>query len=219
MDRLNSTILTHVSSAIESLCKEPMIYGYFKNAHANKREFPYFHHGHGHFKLGLDFLDVTASPNDPGAFSGHHTNIDRSSMGFMMNSLKQDPGLEEKLWYYPKTQSDLTGHGGTPPYGLSGPFGIGALLSCQPESKDFPFYRFGSQPWTSGTLADDVVSAGYAIVDIFNGSCAAGDDCSGRQTGGYTHRDVIYFTSPQRTPYTYDTLEHYYDFHDECEVE
>ena len=27
---------------------------------------------------------------------------------------------------------------------------------------------------------------------------------------GYTHYDMLYWTAPERTPYTYDTLEHYY---------
>merc|ERR1739848_21625 len=114
--------------------------------------------------------------------------------------------------------SDLTGHAGAPPYAISGPFGLNALLVCEENSDAFPFYKFSAGPWTSGTLADDVVNAGYPFVDLFNSSCNPKEDCSGRQSGGYTRRDVIYFTSPQRAPYTYDTLVHHYDYSDSCGV-
>lgn len=153
---------------------------------------------------------MTTSPNDPGAFTGHHSNIDRSNMHFMMKSFLANPETEMEFWHFPKTQSDLHGHAGLPPYGLGGPFSAAGLLTCQGDKDKFPFYRFGQSPWTPGTLLDDTTNSGYPFVDLFNGSCGDGDDCSGRANGGYTHRDAIYFTAPGRTPYTYDTLEHCY---------
>ena len=38
-----------------------------------------------HIKFGKDLLDVTTSPNEAAAFTGYHSDIDRSSMTWMMN--------------------------------------------------------------------------------------------------------------------------------------
>jgi len=210
MYNLNSNDTEDIMLAIQAACKFPMIYGYYNKMNHGGREFPYFHHGHAHVKLGRDFLDVSTSPNDPGAFSGHHANVDRSSMHFQVNSLRKDPDLEAELWSYPKTQSDLTAGSGRPPYAMSGPFSLSALILCQPNKDTYPFYRQMAGPWKSGTLAGDVVNSGYPFVDLFNASCSDDEDCSGRKSGGYSHADVIRFTTPERTPYTYDTLEEFY---------
>lgn len=207
---LHSNDTDAVMNAIETACKFPMIYGYYNKAKGGGREFPYFHHGHAHVKLGRDFLDVSSSPNDPGPFSGHHSNVDRSSMHFMLNSWRQDPSLEKKSWLYPKTQSDLTGSSGRAPYAQSGPFSLNSLTLCVPDKKTYPFYRQMAGPWRSGTLLGDVVNSGYGFTDLFNASCSESEDCSGRQAGGYTHEEVIHFSAPERTPYTYDTLEEFY---------
>eukprot|EP00415_Alexandrium_ostenfeldii_P000440 UN0440 len=132
-------------------------------------------------------------------------------MHLMLESLLKDSSMESRYWDYPRTQSDLTGKEGLPPYALGGPFGVGSMLECQNFS-DYTYYRYGAMPWTPGTLLGDVVNAGYSFKDVFNSSCPLGEDCSGRTTNGYRHRDVLYYTSPYRTPYTYDTLEHYFDY-------
>ena len=61
-----------------------------------------------HVKLGLDLLDIATSPNDPGLFSGHHANVDRSNMVWQQSTATQ---LQSNYWFYPKANSDLTAAG------------------------------------------------------------------------------------------------------------
>merc|ERR1712187_432393 len=56
-------------------------------------------------------------------------------------------------------------------------------------------------------MGDDVVNSGFPFFDLFE--CGPDESCDGGSSG-YTHGDVLYWTSPERTPYTYDTLEHLY---------
>merc|ERR1712187_1027081 len=56
-------------------------------------------------------------------------------------------------------------------------------------------------------MGDDVVNSGFPFFDLFE--CGPDESCDGGRSG-YTHGDVLYWTSPERTPYTYDTLEHLY---------
>lgn len=207
MGHLGSNDTAKVASAIEQTCNMPMIYGYYKQAKTGKHKYPYMHHGHAHNKMGRDFLDVATSTNDAASFSGHHTNIDRSNMQFQVNSLRKDPSLEKQLWYYPKSQFEIQANSSLKT-GMSGPWSTAAALSCAPLPKRYRFYSQFPNPWTSGTLASEVVSSGFPFVDLFNASCDGENDCSGRKLGGYTHQEVLKMTAPRHIPYTYDSLEH-----------
>ena len=133
-----------------------MVYGYYTDQISRQRQFPRMQHGQAHFKSGRDFLDVTTSANDCGQFT-QHADEDRSNMNFVLNSLKQDASLEDNYWHYPATQQDVFSNG-LPPYGLSGPFTIAGLLTCNTDFDTFPFYRWTAGAWTPGTLLDDVGS-------------------------------------------------------------
>jgi len=58
-------------------------------------------------------------------------------------------------------------------------------------------------------MLNDVVNYGFPFFNLFE--CSEDESCDGGEDG-YTHQDMLYWTAPSRTPYTYDTLEHlYYD--------
>ncbi|CAK9005252.1 unnamed protein product [Durusdinium trenchii] len=198
---------------IANICDDPMVYGYFTKLN-EERSFPRMQHGQAHFKAGRDFLDVTTSANDCGQFT-QHADEDRSNMRFMLLSLRKNYRLEENWWDYPRTQFDVLSNG-KPPYGLSGPFTTAGLLACQTDFDTFPFYRWLAGAWTPGTLLRDVVNSGFPFIDLFNSSCPEDEDCSGRQNGGYTNQEIMYYVHPSRTPYTYDTLAQYFD--PDCEL-
>ena len=186
-----------------------MVYGYFTKLNS-QRSYPRMQHVQAHFKAGRDFLDVTTSANDCGSFT-QHADEDRSNMRFMLLSLLKNPSLEDNYWRYPQTQFDVLSNGKAP-YGLSGPFTTAGLLTCNSDFETFPFYRWLAGAWTPGTLLRDVVNSGFPFVDLFNSSCSADEDCSGRSNGGYTNQEIMYYTThPSRTPYTYDSLAQYFD--------
>ena len=73
------------------------------------------------------------------------------------------------------------------------------------------------RPCLAISLGDfEVVNSGFPFIDLYNSSCPADQDCSGRQRGGYTNQEIMYFSHPARTPYTYDTLAEYFD--PDCEL-
>ena len=216
-----AAFLSHVSTNLEAdadsqallesvsqVCDDPMVYGYFTKLNS-QRSYPRMQHGQAHFKAGRDFLDVTTSANDCGSFT-QHADEDRSNMRFMLLSLLKNPSLEDNYWRYPQTQFDVLSNGKAP-YGLSGPFTTAGLLTCNSDFETFPFYRWLAGAWTPGTLLRDVVNSGFPFVDLFNSSCSADEDCSGRSNGGYTNQEIMYYTHPSRTPYTYDSLAQYFD--------
>eukprot|EP00913_Durusdinium_trenchii_P011469 g10768.t1 len=215
-DRVTKSIKDRLSAPSASKHRfvwDPMVYGYFTKLN-EERSFPRMQHGQAHFKAGRDFLDVTTSANDCGQFT-QHADEDRSNMRFMLLSLRKNYRLEENWWDYPRTQFDVLSNG-KPPYGLSGPFTTAGLLACQTDFDTFPFYRWLAGAWTPGTLLRDVVNSGFPFIDLFNSSCPEDEDCSGRQNGGYTNQDIMYYVHPSRTPYTYDTLAQYFD--PDCEL-
>lgn len=99
--------------------------------------------------------------------------------------------------------------------GISGPFAIYDVMACSNNSA-YDEYHFGESPYLPGTLLDEVVNSGFAFKDLFDcdgeeaKSAPPGISCDGGEKG-YTHKEMLYWTSPERTPYTYDTLaENYY---------
>eukprot|EP00756_Hemistasia_phaeocysticola_P059187 Hpha_TRINITY_DN3590_c0_g1::TRINITY_DN3590_c0_g1_i1::g.25686::m.25686 len=161
-------------------------------------------HSQAHVKFGKDFFDVTTSPNEAGPFTGYHSNIDRSNFIWMEN-------VGEKVrisgYTYPKDQTD-TATWDSPPYGTSGPFGVYQMAVCS-DKQTYPEYSRLESPWIPGSLYGDVVNSAFPFFNLFE--CDESESCDGGKDG-YTHRDILHWTSPQRTPYTYDSLEHmYYD--------
>lgn len=208
MTAVDSTAADAMSKVINETCELPMLYGYYSKAKGGGHEYPTMHHGHAHEKEGRDFMYLASSINDPGSFSGHHTNLDRSNMGFQVNSFQADPSIVDNFWDYPNSQSIVGSEKITDlKNGMSGPFGTAAIAMCGSNPERYPYYQVGAQPWTSGTLLDDIVSASFPFIDLLNDTCSDGEDCSGRPNG-YTHKDVLRLTVPTSTPYTYDTLEH-----------
>mmetsp|Transcript_4044 Transcript_4044/g.5581 ORF Transcript_4044/g.5581 Transcript_4044/m.5581 type:complete len:551 (-) Transcript_4044:60-1712(-) len=184
-------------------CSDPMLVGYYTSK--NKRTTVNFFHSQAHVKLGKDLLDVTTSPNDAAGFTGYHADIDRSNM-IWMAAIAED--LEERYWLYPSAQGDLVSYGGKPPYGSSGPFSTYDIASCTNNSAFYEYTPLES-PWLPGTMLNDVVNYGFPFFNLFE--CSEDESCDGGEDG-YTHQDMLYWTAPSRTPYTYDTLEHlYYD--------
>jgi len=157
------------------------------------RGFVNFFHSQAHFKMGRDMLDVATSPNDAAAFAGYHADIDRNNMHWMRQSQ-----LQHKNWTFPAAES--TDSGGDSPYGASGPYSTYDKVTCWASAD-------GHAPWSSGTLYNDVVNAGFPFFNLFH--CADDVSCDGGDNG-YTHAEVLYWTAPERAPYTYDTLEHSY---------
>jgi len=158
------------------------------------RGFTHFFHSQAHFKMGRDMLDVATSPNDAAAFAGYHADIDRNNMHWMAGSR-----LHEWNWTYPSAET--ADHTGKPPFGASGPYSVYDRVTCKAATSD------PNAPWSSGTLYGDVVNSGLPFFDLFY--CDEAASCDGGNKG-YTHSETLYWSSPERTPYTYDTLEHLY---------
>jgi len=179
-------------------CTDSMLEGYYKTKNKGHRgHVPYFH-SQAHIKFGIDLLDVATSPNEAAAFTGYHADIDRNNMHWMYSARH----LESKHWTYPVCQSKAAARrtSGVPPYGSSGPYGLYDQAMCS-NSSAYSNYT-GDTPWLPGTLWDDVVNGGFPFFDLF-------EDYDGGEHG-YSHGDILRLTSPERTPYTYDTLEHLY---------
>ncbi|OLQ00425.1 hypothetical protein AK812_SmicGene16916 [Symbiodinium microadriaticum] len=73
---------------MKQLCGDYMLFGFIRDRiHLGKQQtpiYPRFFHSQAHIKFGKDLLDVTTSPNEAAAFTGYHSDIDRSSMTWMM---------------------------------------------------------------------------------------------------------------------------------------
>ncbi|CAE7598404.1 unnamed protein product [Symbiodinium natans] len=200
---------------MKTMCGDYMLYGFVRERlHLGKKTspiYPHFFHSQAHIKFGKDLLDVTTSPNEAAAFTGYHSDIDRSSMTWMLKAQAANPDMESASWLYPPNQAvnpfDVKGKSEGIGKGISGPFAIYDVLGCAKDRETYSEYRVGESPWLPGTLLNEVVNSGFAFKNLF--TCDASCRCDGGKNG-YTHYDILYWTAPQRTPYTYDTLEHYY---------
>lgn len=207
---------------VKEICGDYMLYGYLRNrkflGHELKTTLPRFFHSQAHIKFGKDLLDVTTSPNEAAAFTGYHSDIDRSSLTWMINAEKANPAMAESFWLYPVNQRITPEQLLKDPQkglgrGISGPFAIYDVLACGNDTSTYYEYSVGESPWLPGTLLDDVVNSGFAFKNLFD-NCAHSDPppgitCDGGKRG-YTHKEILYWTSPERAEYTYDTLEHHY---------
>mmetsp|Transcript_6769 Transcript_6769/g.11923 ORF Transcript_6769/g.11923 Transcript_6769/m.11923 type:complete len:569 (-) Transcript_6769:3135-4841(-) len=182
-------------------CTDPMIKGYYTKTDG-KRGYTNFFHSQAHVKFGADLLDTTTSPNLAAEFTSYHAHIDMNNMAWMM----QHTDLESKHWTYPKEQTQE--YSGSVPYGTSGPHSTYDISACA-NNEQFDEYTVFGTPWLPGTLYDDVVNGGFAFFDLFDGCDQSDTSCTGG-SDGYTHGDILHWTSPQRTPYTYDYLAKYY---------
>jgi hypothetical protein len=197
------TIFAHLAGKMPANCSDTVLLGYFRRNQTSpdsqeRRGYVNYFHSQVHSRLGLDFVDHYTSPNDAAAFTSYHGDVDRSNFHWMHAARRQ---LEGVKWAYPSSQSVAAAEdiSGPKPYGASGPFSIMAKKNCgDGRASDYT----GESPWLPGTLWGDVVSSGFPFYDLF-------EDYDGG-AHGYTHGDVLTLTAPDRTPYTYDTLEHLY---------
>jgi len=202
---------------LKQLCGDYMLFGFIRDrVHLGKHQtptYPRFFHSQAHIKFGKDLLDVTTSPNEAAAFTGYHSDIDRSSMTWMINTQLANPFMDEASWLYPASQvvnpTDDIAKGSSQGIGkgISGPFAIYDVMACAKDQDTYYQYKVGESPWIPGTLLNDVVNSGFPFKNLF--TCDVPSRCDGG-CDGYTHYDMLYWTAPERTPYTYDTLEHYY---------
>jgi hypothetical protein len=196
-------IFAQLAGKMPPNCSDTMLVGYFRwdetsPASQGRRGYTNYFHSQVHSRLGLDFLDSSTSPNDAVVFASYHADIDRSNFHWMHAARRQLDGVK---WSYPSSQSVAAAEeiSGPKPYGASGPFSTMAKMECGGgRASDYT----GESPWLAGTLWGDVVSSGFPFYDLF-------EDHEGG-AHGYTHGDVLTLTAPDRTPYTYDTLEHLY---------
>lgn len=172
--------------------------GYYIDSGTGKEVRVYGLHTQAHLHLGLDLLDVSTSPNDVGPFFGDHSNIDRSHMTWMLKSNYLSPDL----WGFPVDQTvpDDTLAGASGPYPFTG------ITNFYLVEGMYPDYKLMDLPWYEGTLADDIASAGHPFSHLFGEQC---------DSGPYTHADIVRLSAPEKTTYTYNTLEHFYD---DCEL-
>lgn len=150
------------------------------------------HHGPVHFRVGGDLEDVATSPNDP-IFWFYHADIDRSNMQWQLATNE----LESVFWEFPTSPTEDEP---VEEYSeFSGPFSFFAFLSCGSDPIRFNQYAPFQTAWYSGTLLDDEISSGFPFLSgLFANPPANGV--------GYTNREVLTYTTPDTTPYTYDTL-------------
>jgi hypothetical protein len=172
-------------------------------------------HAQGHIRIGLDMFDTGTSAMDMGAFHGHHAHVDMSNMYWMIRSGKE--GQNRTYGYPPSNQTrhnsnDWLPLAGKVPYGTSGPFSTYSMTYCRnfdvnyryngsrPDIADMPHYSFiEGGPWIDGTALDDVISAHYPFFNLYS------DNDGGDK--GYTHRDIIEHSAPDKTDYTYDYIQ------------
>lgn len=164
-----------------------------------------FMHSQIHIKAGIDFLDVTTSPNDPPLFTGYHAFIDASNMQWMEAAYRR--GYKAMDWTYPvATVNNFPLHVSEPPHGISGPASLYDFMACAKDKGKFNEYPPTRWPnnwtWLPGTMYQDVSSSAYPYKNLFS-------DYDGGSKG-YTHAELLLYTSPERTPYAYDILEHLY---------
>jgi hypothetical protein len=157
---------------------------------------------------------------DMAAFHGHHGHVDKSNMMWM-----QAMGNEGKARYYGYPTSDQTIENsndwiatvGETPYGSSGPFSVKDMSYCRNYAVSYRYngtrpevegltpnkYEFlEGGPWVNGTTLDEVLSEHFPFFDLF-ADYDGGDK-------GYTHRDIIEHSFPDRTDYTYDSMVDFY---------
>ncbi|KAL3908271.1 MAG: hypothetical protein SGILL_008546, partial [Bacillariaceae sp.] len=166
------------------------------------KQTPHCLHGDGHLQIGRDIKDVSTSPTDVGVFTGYHSNIDRNNFHWMMNVV-DDAALQENNYYFPASPNDPTQRAiHTETNYFSGPFGSAGNLVCGTDSDHYDEYTVGESMWYNGTQLEDVNNEGFPFDDLFDAPPANG--------WGYTQEEILYYTHPSRTPYTYDTLESNY---------
>eukprot|EP00177_Eucheuma_denticulatum_P002599 GFKZ01004663.1.p1 GENE.GFKZ01004663.1~~GFKZ01004663.1.p1 ORF type:complete len:226 (+),score=16.96 GFKZ01004663.1:763-1440(+) len=181
-----------------SVCSQK---GFYFDLTGSRREVN-SHHSQVHFKLAGDIRDPATSPNDPIFFS-YHADVDRNHMTWMANTQY----LENEWWKFPRDQRLPSNAKAS----FSGPHNIYHLMQCGLVNKaTFPEYEPYANAWIPGTLLDDIINSGYPMSNLFGEECA---------TEPYTSRDIIEMSTPSRTVYTYDTLEHLYDSCEESEMQ
>jgi len=190
---------------INITCNDSNLMGSF--VQKGKLRFVNFFHSQAHLKNGLDLADVTTSPNDAGSFTGHHSNVDRSNMIWQRSVPK---AMQRKYWMYPRSANDLAAKGRSKAT-ISGPFSTYDLGVCGSDNVTFSEYRPLESAWISGTWLDEVVNSGFAFKNLFDCTRDEVDwtgkviKCNGSEPG-YTHREILYWTAPERTPYVYDNM-------------
>lgn len=178
----------------ETKCENCTLKGfYFEGKKGTKKTIQSLH-SQAHIRLGRDLQDVTTSPNDCGPFSGYHANVDRNHMTWMMNTYYE---LSEVNWEYPESQDDWSFENVDH---LSGPFSSYDYLVCS-DSSAYTEYNI-TNAWLKGTLANDTCNEGFPFDDLWDQPPKNGE--------GYTHQEILYWSDPSRTVYTYDTLAKYY---------
>lgn len=118
----------------------------------------------------------STSPNDAAVFTGHHANVDRSHMTWMVNTYDD---LADDLWRYPSDRDDWTVDNADH---LNGPFAVADVLGCS-GGGDFDMYDSG-RAWKHGTLLDDTVNPGFPFTDLWDEPPENGV--------GYTHHESTY---------------------------
>jgi hypothetical protein len=195
-------------------------------------------HAMGHIKLGDEMVDTGTSANDAGPFTGLHANLVRSYLQWRMNA-EDFPEVKDEYYHYPSSQDRAVWgeHVGKVPYGTSGPYGTYDMSYCLAPEVYYRYqdrerngyykkadgtngtysdaYNFVNGPWLNGTMLDEVVNAGYPYYYLFDD---VNDDADGKMNKdggqlGYTHKEILYWTMPERTPYTYDTMMYQYTGH------
>jgi hypothetical protein len=180
----------------DKICQECTLEAFYFNT-SNVKQFLQPLHSQAHIRLGRDIQDVTTSPTDVGVFTGYHANIDRSHMTWMMNSYDL---YSQNYWGYPDNQNDWAIVNVDR---LSGPWSNYDALICADPKKFNEYTELGSA-WLNGTLLDDTCNEGFPFDDLWE---------SPPENGlGYTHQEIIYWSDPSRTIYTYDTLADNYDY-------
>ena len=176
-----------------------------KAGKGSKKEYVQPLHSQAHLRLMRDTgASITTSPNDNGIFPSYHANIDRSHMTWMMNTYST---LSQVSWGYPASQDVWTIENKDH---LSGPWSTQNAIGCGADPTTYPDYSIFANAWLPGTLAGDTCNAGFPFDDLWEQPPENGV--------GYTHAEILYYSDPSRTVYTYDTLAKYYctSIHGEC---
>jgi len=111
-------------------------------------------------KLGGDLFSGSTSPNDAGVFTGHHANVDRSHMTWMMNTYEE---LADEYWRYPDDSDDFSFDNDDH---LNGPHAVADVLGCSNEN--FDMYSPYERAWKRGTLLGDVVNPGFPFTNLWD---------------------------------------------------
>ena len=182
----------------EKFCAETecTLEGFYRGGKSGKKERVQPIHTQAHLRIARDIQDVATSPNDIAVFPGYHANIDRSHMTWMMNTYSK---LSQVNWAYPASQDEWVIQNFDR---LSGPWSTQNALTCGTNSETYPDYSPFQSAWLPGTLAGDTCNAAFPFDDLW--------DQPPQNGVGYTHEEILYYSDPRRTVYTYDTLAKYY---------